>query len=190
MDAMARAFKLAAMATLGLVLSDGVHYNHNEWFGRGNPGAIVTESGTLKSAGFRPYFRRDQRDGVSPPDLSKICTFAEHIVHARGKRTQFTSVALDLTKIRDFGDTDYRLKREETERDGHEIVEHESLVAELQRVIRLQDKAERQRAVQAPRYARERREGLVKWKFDTSGVDRKNLITWAAGKVQIYFAKV
>ena len=60
---------------------------------------------SIDSSPARDYFRRDQRDGVSPPDLSKDCTFAEHIVHARGKRTQFTSVSLDLSKIRDFGDT-------------------------------------------------------------------------------------
>jgi len=93
----------------------------------------VTEAGIPRPAASRPYFRRDQRDGVSPPDLSKVCTFAEHIVHARGKRTQLTSVSLDLSKIRDFGDTEYRLRREETERDGHDIVEHEALLAELQR---------------------------------------------------------
>jgi hypothetical protein len=119
-----------------------------------------------------------------------VCTFAEHIVHAKGKRTQFTSVSLDLTRIKDFGDTSYRLKREETERDRHEVVEHEALLAELQRVAKEEEKAERQRAIQALRYARERKEGLVRWKFDTTGVDRKDLINWAYGRVQGYFAKV
>lgn len=70
----------------------------------------------------RDYFRRDQRDGVSPPDLSKDCTFAEHIVHARGKRTQFTSVSLDLSKIRDFGDTYYKLERDKTVSHGHSLL--------------------------------------------------------------------
>jgi hypothetical protein len=74
------------------------------------------------SSPARDYFRRDQRDGVSPPDLSKECTFAEHIVHARGKRTQFTSVSLDLSKIRDFGDTNYKLERDKTVSDGPALV--------------------------------------------------------------------
>ncbi len=99
----------------------------------------------------RPYFRRDQRDGISPPDLSKECTFAEHIVHARGKRTQYTSVSLDPNKIKDFGDTTYRLKRQQTEADKHIVteadkhivIEHDSLLTELQRTIREQDKADR-----------------------------------------------
>jgi hypothetical protein len=121
----------------------------------------------------RPYFRRDQRDGISPPDLSKTCTFAEHIVHARGKRTQFTSISLDPTRLRDLGDTTYRLKREDTESDGHGVVEHEILLVELHRVAKEQQKAERLRAIQAIRYARQRMEGLVKWRFDISGVERK-----------------
>src|SRR5436190_20886604 len=111
----------------------------------------------LGAGSHREYFRRDQRDGISPPDLSKDCTFAEHIVHARGKRTQFTSVSLDLTKIKDFGDTDYRLEREPTARDGHTLVEHEALLAELRRVVREEEKAERLRAAQALRYASRRK---------------------------------
>jgi hypothetical protein len=120
----------------------------------------------------REYFRRDQRDGVSPPDLTKDCTFAEHIVHARGKRTRFTSISLDLTKIKDFGDTDYRLERQKLPEDQHELVEHESLVMELRRVIREGEKAERLRAVQALRYASRRKEGLVNWSFDNASHGR------------------
>jgi hypothetical protein len=138
----------------------------------------------------REYFRRDRSDGISPPDLSKECTFAEHIVHARGKRTQLTSVSLDLSRIRDFGDTDYRLERENADADGHSVVEHEELLDELRRVAREEDKAERLRAAQALRYATRRREGLVKWSFNTSRVARKNLISWAAKKVQGYFTRV
>ena len=99
------------------------------------------------------YYRRDHRDGVSSPDLSKDCTFAEHIVHARGKRTRFTSVSLDLTKIKDFGYTDYRLERQKILIDQHKLIEHEMLLSELRRMIREGEKADRARAVQALRYA-------------------------------------
>jgi hypothetical protein len=138
----------------------------------------------------REYFRRDRQTGISPPDLSKDCTFAEHIVHARGKRTRYTSVSLDLTKIRDFGDADYQLMREATTSDGHTLVEHEALIAELRRVVREGEKDERLRGVQALRYASRRKEGLVSWAFDTSGVARKDLIAWAERKVQPYFTRV
>jgi hypothetical protein len=139
---------------------------------------------------LREYFRRDQRDGISPPDLSKECTFAEHIVHARGKRTRFTSVSLDLTKIRDFGDTNYRLERRKLVEDEHGLVEHEELIGELRRIIREGEKAERLLSVQAMRYATKRKEGLVSWSFDTSRVARKDLLTWAESRIQSYFTRL
>jgi hypothetical protein len=147
----------------------------------------MSQSGTDS---IREYFRRDQRDGISPPDLSKECTFAEHIVHSRDKRTRFTSVSLDLAKIRDFGDTDYRLERQKLLDDRHELVEHEALIDELQRVIREGEKAERSRALQALRYATRRKEGLVNWSFDLSRVARKDLLTWAKARVQPYFIRI
>ena len=138
----------------------------------------------------RDYFRRDQRDGISPPDLSKDCTFAEHIVHARGKRTQLTSVSVDLSIIRDFGDTNYKLERERTSRSGHSLVEHEALLAELKRSIREDGREESDRAARALVYATRRKEGLVQWAFDTSGLARKDLLTWAFDKVQHFFTRV
>lgn len=135
------------------------------------------------------YYRRDREEGISPPDLSKACTFAEHIVRARGKRTRFTSVSLDPASIRDFGDTLYRLQRSRLETDGHQLVEHGVLLGELQRTIRESDKDERLRAVQALRYARRRREGLIDWQFDIAGIERKALLGWAARNVMDYFVK-
>lgn len=139
---------------------------------------------------IQPYFRRDQAARISPPDLSKPCSYAEHIVHARGKRTQFTSVSLDPAKIRDFGDTTYRLKRELTQAHGHALVEHEELLDELRRVINEGSKAERARAIHARRYATWRKEGLVRWSFNFAGVKRKGLIAWAETRVQVYFSRV
>ncbi|HUY90246.1 MAG TPA: hypothetical protein VMV10_16025 [Pirellulales bacterium] len=138
----------------------------------------------------RDYFRRDQRSGISPLNLAKDCTYAEHIVHARGKRSQFTSVSLDLSNICDFGDADYKLKREVIATDGHTLVEHEALIAELRRVAKEEAKEDRLRAVQALRYATRRKEGLVSWSFDLSGIARKDLISWAEKSVQKYFAQV
>ncbi len=139
---------------------------------------------------LREYFRRDQRDGISPPDLSKESTYAEHIVHARGKRTRFTSVSLDLTKIRDFGDTNYRLERPNLVGDEHGLVEHEELTDELRRTIRDGEKADRLLAVQALRYATKRKEGLVSWTFDISRVARKDLLTWTRARIQVYFTRL
>ncbi len=102
--------------------------------------------------------------------------FAEHIVHARGKRTQFTSVSLDLSKIRDFGDTNFKLEREKTASDGHSLIEHEALLSELRKTIREAQREDTDRAARALVYAARRKEGLVNWSFNTSSVVRKDLI--------------
>jgi len=145
---------------------------------------------TLSAPAVTPYFRRDQSDGISPPDLTKNCSYAEHIVKARGKRSQYTSVSTNLTKIRIFGDTNYRLERDKTAADGHRLVEHAHLVAALRQQANEGEKEERLFAINAIRYATMRCEGLVVWAFNITGVARKDVITWAQGKVQAYFVKV
>jgi len=137
------------------------------------------------------YFRGDQAAGITAPDLSKAdCTFAEHIVRARGRRSKYTSVSLDPGRIRDFGETVYRLVREKLLADQHVLVEHDELLVALRRSVEDSDKAERARALQAIRYARRRLEGLVDWHFETAGVERKDLLSWTFARVQAYFTKV
>lgn len=136
------------------------------------------------------YFRRDQTDGLTAPDLSKICTEAEHIVRARGKRTSMTSVSLDPKKIDDFGPSLYQAIRPCIEGDGHTFIEHGALLEQLRKTALSTDKAERARAIQAQRYAKRRLEGLVAWKFDWSSIERKDLITWSFKHIQKYFQKV
>jgi len=136
------------------------------------------------------YFRRDQERGITAPDLSKDCTYAEHIVRARGKRTRFTSVSLDRDKIDDFGPALYMALRPEIVRDGHSVIEHGTLIGSLRSTAASTDKADRERALQACRYAFRRREGLIEWAFDISPVERKNLISWAYARVQNYFQAI
>lgn len=136
------------------------------------------------------YFRRDQEDGISPPDLSKDCTFAEHIVRARGKRTRFTSVSLDANRIRDFGPALYRVRRPELAADQHHLVEHRALIDALRAAVKNGEKAARAQAVQALRYAMMRVEGVIDWRLDAAGIERKDLLAWAAKRVRPYFAKV
>jgi hypothetical protein len=136
------------------------------------------------------YYRRDRSEGLTPPDLGKTCSYAEHIVRARGRRTQFTSVSLDPKKIRDFGDSLYKAKRPDLEADQHAILGHHHLIQSLQATVQAESKADRARAIQALRYARSRAEGLILWRFNTSGIEAKNLVNWAFDKIQKYFAKV
>lgn len=144
---------------------------------------------TAKQKQQVPYFRRDRKEGISPPDLSKQVDFADHIVEARGKRTQFTSVSKAPGKIGDLGDQLYRVKRDKLDKDGHSLVEHELLMDALREQVQKTDRASRLKAAQALRYARKRLEGLIDWQFDIRGVERKDLLTWAAGKVRGYFSQ-
>jgi hypothetical protein len=82
------------------------------------------------------------------------------------------------------------LERQALLDDKHELIEHESLLSELREAIRGAEKAERSRAIQALRYATRRKEGLVSWRFDTTGVERKDLISWARSRVQVYFTRL
>ncbi len=77
------------------------------------------------------YFRGDQKAGITPPNLSNTCDFADHIVKARGKKSAFTSVSKEPSRIGDFGEVVYRVKRPELDSDGHVLVDHEQLVEAL-----------------------------------------------------------
>ena len=107
----------------------------------------------------------------------------------RGKRTQLTSVSLAPKKIGDFGETIYRVIRQEINEDKHTIVEHSDLLSQLRKSAETSDKEERVRAIQAQRYAKRRLEGLVKWNFSIDKVERKDLIKWAFDNIQKYFHK-
>lgn len=136
------------------------------------------------------YFRKDQSIGVTAPDPTRDCSFSEHIVRARGKRTQLTSLSLAPDKIHDFGPVLYQAIQAKVEYDGHTLIPHSDLMVALRNTALSSDKEERARAIQAQRYAKRRMEGLLRWSFDLSGVDRKDVITWAFRNVQKYFKRV
>jgi len=135
------------------------------------------------------YYRGDQRSGITAPDLSKRCEPAEHIVRARGKRTAYTSVSLDRHAIERFGECQYLLLQDKLTEDCHELIRHVELIGQLKQVARDRDKGDRLTALQALRYARMRKEGLVCWNFQIDRIDRKMLITWAGQQVQTYFRR-
>ena len=135
------------------------------------------------------YFRGDASSGITPPNLLKECTFAEHIVRARGKRDKFTSVSLSPSSIRCFGDTLWQLKCKDCITAGHTLVEHPQLLSNLQEIIKSEVKADRARAIQALRYAKTRKEGLIDWQLGISSVDRKELENWTALQVRPFFSR-
>jgi hypothetical protein len=116
--------------------------------------------------------------------LRDNASFLITLVRARGKRTPYTSVSLERHAIERFGECDCLLLRHLLNRDKHALVDHAELIRELRLAIRERKKADRLTTIQALRYARLRKEGLIVWKFDYEGVERKELITWTYQKVQ------
>jgi hypothetical protein len=51
------------------------------------------------------------------------------------------------------------------------------------------DKSARQLARKAHERAQKRREALIRWNFNVSGVERKDLQTWAQRHVRPYFVR-
>src|SRR5262245_262805 len=86
-------------------------------------------------------FRRDQADSVTGPNLDDTASYAEHIVHARGKRTRFTSVSTSRDAIRDFGPQLWKLLQPQVTNDGHFIVAHGDLVNALRQELSSEDDA-------------------------------------------------
>lgn len=144
----------------------------------------------MSAEATQDYYRKDQSTGITAPNLAKCCSYAEHVVSARGKRDQYTSVSLDPNRIHGFGDKLYRLLQEKLSKDGHDLVEHHILLTSLRQIAINGNKADRARALQALRYATKRKEGLISWKFDICSIELKDLISWAYSKVQSYFMRM
>src|SRR5437879_5233590 len=135
-------------------------------------------------------FRRDQTNGISGPNPDDPSSFAEHIVHARGKRTRFTSVSTSAEAIRDFGEQLWKLTQPKVTDEGHTIVDHQSLVQQLRHDLEAGDDRARELAARALPRARKRLEALVDWRYDLMGtVERKDRITRAEAYVRAYFRR-
>lgn len=135
-------------------------------------------------------FRRDQADTVTGPNLDDTSSYAEHIVHARGKRTRFTSVSTSRDAIRDFGPQLWMLLQPKVTVDGHSVVAHDDLVSALRQALSEDgDAPSREFAARAIPRAIRRREALVQWSFKIDGVERKDRMSWAERHVRTFFIR-
>ncbi|QSQ19249.1 hypothetical protein JY651_28355 [Pyxidicoccus parkwayensis] len=136
------------------------------------------------------FFRQDQSDEITPPNLGMEATYAEHIVHARGKRTQYTSLSTDPSCIKDFGPQLWRFHEAPAAADGHRVLGHQDLVATLrEELTSSRDRKARELAARALPRAIQRKEALVLWAFDISRISRKELSEWARPHVRRYFTR-
>lgn len=136
-------------------------------------------------------FRRDQADTISGPNPDDASNYAEHVVHARGKRTRFTSVSTSKDAIRDFGEQLWKLVQPKVTDDGYVVVTHSQLLQALRVLLQGDDERARELAARAlPRSIR-RREALVDWQYKdkVDRIERKDRISWAEKYVRDYFTR-
>jgi hypothetical protein len=111
-------------------------------------------------------------------------------VHARGRRTRFTSLSTDPKSIVIFGPQLWRFKEALAAANSHRVLSHQALLTALRNELNSHDAKAQDLAARALRRARMRKEALVLWGFDVSRVDRKDLSEWARPHVQQYFSRV
>jgi hypothetical protein len=157
--------------------------------GQGEKFWLLKGGGKVYLYPMTELFRRDQTDGITAPNLADTSSFAEHIVHARGKHTRYTSVSTDPDTIRDFGPQLWQLLQPKTQQEGHRVVSHDELLTELRRILSTGTDEEKERAVRALPRAKKRREALVEWQFNLQNVERKELMSWAQKHVRPYFTR-
>ena len=143
----------------------------------------------LLGGALTEFFRCDQADLVTGPNLANTTSYAEHIVHARGKRTQFTSLSEDATKIREFGPQLWKLLLAVAKQNNHTILGHQDLMAALRRELDSEDDAASELALRAIPRAKKRVEALIVWNFDVPAAVKKNPINWATTQIQKFFIK-
>lgn len=136
------------------------------------------------------YYRRDQEKGITAPKLDAGVSFVEHVVRARGKKTQYTSISHDVNRISHFDGVDYEVLHTDVVGDGHLLVPCDALQCELKKVAYEGEKAEAQKATRALGYVRKNLESLIDWKFNVATVAPKDIIAWAYSSIQKYFRKM
>ncbi len=146
----------------------------------------------MSQSAFLPYYRGDSSKGITPPNLAVESTIPEHIVRARGKKTNFTSVSLDKDKVKSFGDAIYTLLNDILHTDMHKLIEHKQVLESLRTFAKGDDPKQKDLALRAIPRAKSNLEGLIRWNFkipsDVGGSTK--LISWVSPKVQKYFDKL
>ena len=137
----------------------------------------------------RPYYRRDARSGVTPPNPDATFTITEHITRARGKSSQLTSISHDLVAIQHFDGIDYDVGCAELQAAGHQLEAYEDLATQIREQIINGVKREKVLAVRAMSLLNHNLESLVRWTFTGAPAARNRRISWAGRMIAVYFTR-
>lgn len=132
------------------------------------------------------HYRGDQDKGITAPNLGLDVTFAEHVVKARGRKSNYTSVSENRAAAQIFGKV-YTLDEIGLRNDGHQLFCSISIQKSLQDTIK-SGGPQAQLALRAvPRVAKNS-ECLIKWDFKIpSKFTGGSLISWTYNTIQKYF---
>ena len=110
-------------------------------------------------------------------------------MHARGKRTRYTSVSTSQNAIRDFGEQLWKLTQPKVTDAGHIVISHEELLRALRTILEADDDRQRELAARAIPRVNRRKEALVDWQFAVDRIERKDRMVWAENQVREFFTR-
>lgn len=135
------------------------------------------------------HYRKDSKNGITPPNPDGEQDVVEHITKHRGMKTALTSVSESSDSIAHFEGVLYSVEEVSVTRDGHNFTSHRALVAELRRRRDESTRSEKLLADRAIQYAKRAKEALIAWQFDLNGVQRSKRIKACFDRIQPYFRR-
>ena len=130
------------------------------------------------------HFRKDNPNGITPPNPDVIVTYFDHITKRRGMKTCYTSVSEGEKFINHFDGCLYHTSASSIKIDGHEFIPHSNVIANLCQARATTDRHERIAIDRAILMASRAQEALIRWDLKNKNVQRKNRISQAQNQIQ------
>lgn len=136
------------------------------------------------------HYRKDNPNGITPPNPDGNKNLVEHITKHRGMKTPYTSVSEDPNAIKHFSGELYKTDPDNVIADGHNFKSHSDVIDELRSIIQTSAMSERILANRAFQYAKRAKEALIDWQFSLDNIKKKDRISWCYNHIQKYFQRV
>lgn len=135
------------------------------------------------------HYRKDHKNGITPPNPEGPHDVIAHITKHRGMKTPYTSVSEDKTAIKRFTGVTYKTDSIKSTHDSHLFIAHADLLKELQRTIQTTSRTEKILAERAYLLAQRAKEALIDWQFNLNSIKRTERIKFCYAQIQHYFTR-
>ncbi len=139
---------------------------------------------------YNTHYRKDNPNGITPPNPDGDRDIVAHITKDRGMKTPYTSVSEVQNSINHFSGILYKTEPNQIINDKHKFKAHSELMNELRSIILTSSKKERIYAQRAFMLANRAKEALIEWEFILDTVKKKDRIKWCYNHIQKYFQRV